>query len=70
LSFARALDDYRITAERIEDHGDERARGCARVRLRQGSGATTEATIHAVFTFRDGKISRYQEFYDEAARAG
>jgi len=23
-----------------------------------------------VFTFRDGKISRYQEFYDEAAARG
>jgi ketosteroid isomerase-like protein len=32
-----------------------------------GSGASTDATIYAVFTFRGGKVSRYREFYDEAA---
>jgi ketosteroid isomerase-like protein len=36
----------------------EQARG-------QSSGANVSATNHLVLTFRDGKIDRYQEFYDE-----
>jgi hypothetical protein len=32
--------------------------------------ASTKATVYAVFTFRDSKVIRYREFYDEtAARA-
>ena len=29
------------------------------------SGAPVSSRIYAVFTFREGKITRYQEFYDE-----
>ena len=60
-------DEYSFEVAGIEDHGDrvlavmtERARG-------ESSGANVTATNHLVFTFRDGKISRYQEFYDESA---
>ena len=60
-------DEWGFEIEGIEDHGDqvlcvsrEHARGAA-------SGAEVSATNHHVFTFRDGKISRYQEFYDESA---
>ncbi len=63
-------DKYQVTAERFEDHGDQvlvvvHESGEGRV-----SGASSDATIYAIFTFTNGKVSRYQEFYDEAgARA-
>jgi ketosteroid isomerase-like protein len=41
----------------------ERARG-------ESSGANVTATNHLVFTFRDGKVSHYQEFYDESQARG
>ena len=60
-------DEYQVEAERIEELGDhvlvvarERAQG-------QGSGVPAEATVYAVFTFRDSKVARYREFYDESA---
>jgi ketosteroid isomerase-like protein len=31
----------------------------------QASGATVSARVYMVMTFRDSKILRYQEFYDE-----
>jgi ketosteroid isomerase-like protein len=63
-------DEYSFEVAGIEEHGDrvlavmtERARG-------ESSGANVTATNHLVFTFRDGKVSHYQEFYDESqARA-
>jgi ketosteroid isomerase-like protein len=60
-------DDYRMEPERFVDCGDrvlvtatEHGRGAT-------SGATVSAHIHMVLTFRNGKILRYQEFYDESA---
>ena len=59
------------TAERFEDHGDDVLVVVHESGQAHGSGASTDATIYAVFTFRDGKVTRYREFYDEAAaRAG
>ena len=68
-SWERWLDqwgDYELEAERIVDCGDdvlvifsERGRGAA-------SGATVAARNFMVLTFRDGKLVRYREFYDEA----
>ena len=68
-SFERWLDqwdDYGMEEERIADYGDdvlvvarEQGRGAT-------SGATVSARIYLVFTFREGKVLRYQEFYDEA----
>ncbi len=63
-------EEYSFEVTGLEDHGDrvfvvstERARG-------ESSGANVSATNYVVLTFRDGKISHYQEFYDEAeARA-
>jgi len=59
-------DEYDIEIEQVTDYGDkvlavavERARGAA-------SGATVSARHYAVFSFRNGKVLRYQEFYDEA----
>ena len=58
-------DEYTFEVADLEDHGErvfavfhEQARG-------QSSGANVSATNHIVLTFRDGKIARYQEFYDE-----
>ena len=68
-SFERWLDqwdEYGMEPERFVDCGDdvfvvarEHGRGAT-------SGATVSARIYLVFTFRKGKVLRYQEFYDEA----
>ena len=59
------FDEYGFEIERISDHGDrvlvvavEHGRGSA-------SAAEVSAHIYLVFTFRAGKVLRYQEFYDE-----
>jgi ketosteroid isomerase-like protein len=69
-SFERWLeqwDDYRFESERFEDHGDHVLVVSRESGEGHGSGASTEATLFSVLSFRDGKVSRYQEFYDEAA---
>jgi len=69
-SFERWLDhwgEYRVDAERFEDHGDHVLVVVRESGKGHGSGASTDATVYAVFTFREGKVSRYCEFYDEAA---
>jgi ketosteroid isomerase-like protein len=60
-------DEWGFETERFIDCGDdvlvvarEHGRGAT-------SGATVSARIHLVFTFREGKVLRYREFYDEAA---
>ena len=60
-------DEYGMEAERFIDRGDdvlvvarEHGRGAR-------SGATVSSRIFCVLTFRDGKLLRYREFYDEAA---
>jgi ketosteroid isomerase-like protein len=60
-------EEYSYEVDRVEDHGErvlcvtnEQGRG-------KGSGAPGGAILYAVFTIRGGKISRYEEFYDEAA---
>ena len=60
------FDEWDFEVERISDHGNrvlvvalERGRGSV-------SGAEVSARNYMVFTFRAGKILRYQEFYDEA----
>jgi ketosteroid isomerase-like protein len=69
-SYERWLDqwgEYRGEAERFVDCGDdvlvvarEHGRG-------KQSGVTVSARIFIVITFRDGKVLRYREFYDEEA---
>ena len=58
-------EQYTFEVAGLEDRGDrvfatmtERAQG-------EASGASVSATNYLVLTFRDGKISHYQEFYDE-----
>ncbi len=60
-------DDYGFEVERVVDCGDhvlvvaqEHGRGAV-------SGATVSARNYMVVTFRDRKILRYREFYDETA---
>ena len=60
-------DEYGTEAERFIDCGDdvlvvarEHGRGAT-------SGATVSGRIFVVVTFRNGKVLRYREFYDEAA---
>jgi ketosteroid isomerase-like protein len=67
-SWRRWLDqweEYSFEVGDLEDHDDrvfavitERARG-------ESSGANVSATNYLVLTFHDGKVARYQEFYDE-----
>jgi len=59
------FDEYGFEIERISDHGGrvlvvavEHGRGSA-------SAAEVSAHLYLVFTFRAGKVLRYQEFYDE-----
>lgn len=69
-SFERWLDgwdEYGAEAERFIDSGDsvlavarEHGRGAS-------SGVTVSARIFVLVTFRDGKVLRYREFYDEGA---
>jgi uncharacterized protein len=61
------FDDYSMDADEFIDCGDrvlvaarEQGRGAA-------SGAPVSSRIYAVLTIRDGKLLRYQEFYDESA---
>jgi ketosteroid isomerase-like protein len=60
-------DEYGAEAERFVDYGDdvlvvarEHGRGAR-------SGATVSSRIFIVVTFRNSKVLRYREFYDEAA---
>jgi hypothetical protein len=60
-------DEYSFELEHLEDHGDRvfavaHERGSGRA-----SGAPADALLHQVWTLRNGKLVRYQEFYDEAA---
>lgn len=59
------FDEYGSELEDLRDCGDrvlatvrEEGRGSA-------SGATISARNYMVMTFRDGKVLRYQEFYDQ-----
>lgn len=62
-------EEYDWEAEGFEDHGDE-VFVVASERGKGRSGATVGARLYLIFTLREGKIARYQEFYDETtARA-
>jgi len=67
-SFERWLEnfeEYGVELERIVDCGDKVlvfAREVGRGKL---SGGTISQRIYTVYTFRDGKIARYEEFYEE-----
>jgi ketosteroid isomerase-like protein len=61
------FDEYSFEVDQVIDCasdvlvvGKERGRGTA-------SGASVGSSHYAVLTFRDGKLLRYREFYDERA---
>ena len=60
-------EEWGFEIERIVDCGDS----VLAIAREHGRGTTSGAAVSArnfmVLTFRDGKILRYQEFYDEAA---
>jgi ketosteroid isomerase-like protein len=69
-SFERWLDqwdEYGAEAARFVDCGDEVLVFAREHGRGARSGATVSSQIFMVITFRDGKILRYREFYDEAA---
>jgi ketosteroid isomerase-like protein len=71
-AFSNWLDQwarYDFEAKSFEEHGDQ-VFVVMREEGRGHSGATAGADLYLIYDFRDGKISRYREFYDEkAARA-
>ena len=69
-SFERWLDqwdEYGGEAERFVDCGDEVLVVATEHGRGARSGATVSSRIFIVMTFREGKVLRYREFYDEAA---
>ncbi|MEA2334384.1 MAG: uncharacterized protein QOG40_874 [Solirubrobacteraceae bacterium] len=60
-------DEYGFEVERFIDCGED-VLAIARENARgKTSGASVSSRIYTIFTFREGKIARYQEFYDEQA---
>ena len=53
--------------EEVRDCGDRVLATCARRAAAGRAGDRLGAQLRSSITFRDGKILRYQEFYDEAA---
>jgi ketosteroid isomerase-like protein len=67
-SWRRWLDqweEYTFETTGVEDHGDRVLAIMTEHGQGASSGANVTATNYLVLTFRDGKISHYQEFYDE-----
>lgn len=67
-SWERWLEDfdaYEIEVESITDHGDRTAVTAVEHGRGSASGAEVSSRVHTIVTFRDGKILRYEEFYDE-----
>jgi ketosteroid isomerase-like protein len=61
-----AWDDYEVVPEEFEDRGD---RVVVRVRLRgrgRGSGVEIDARFYDVYTLRDGKIVRMDQFAERS----
>jgi ketosteroid isomerase-like protein len=58
-------DEYGFEVERFIDYGED-VLAIARENARgKTSGASVSSRIYTIFTLREGKIARYQEFYDE-----
>jgi len=61
------FDEYGGEVERMVDCGDKVLVVAREAGRGRASGATISQLIYTVFSFRDGKIARYEEFYDEGA---
>jgi ketosteroid isomerase-like protein len=67
-SWERWLEDfeeYAVQIGTITDHGDRALVAAVEHGRGSASGAEVSSPIYIVFTFRDEKILRYEEFYDE-----
>jgi ketosteroid isomerase-like protein len=65
-SWKSAWDDYELTPEEFVDRGD---RVVVTVRLQargRGSGVAVDARFYDVYTLRDGKIVRMDQFADRS----
>jgi ketosteroid isomerase-like protein len=60
------FDEYGSELEEVRDCGDKVLATVREEGRGRASGATVSARNHIVMTFRDGKVLRYQEFYDQA----
>ena len=59
------FDEYGSELEEVRDCGDRVLATVSEEGRGAGSGATVSARNYIVMTFRDGKVLRYQEFYDQ-----
>ena len=69
-AFTRWLEQwerYSFEVERIEGHGEKVLVVASEAAEGQASGAPGNAILYAVYTVRNDKITRYEEFYDEQA---
>ncbi len=58
-------DEWGFEVERCIDCGDDVLVIAREHATGRASGASVSSRIYLVFTFRSGKIARYQEFYNE-----
>ena len=58
-------DKWRFEVRQIEDHGEQVLVAARESGQGIASGAAVSADNYIVITFREGRIARYQEFYDE-----
>jgi ketosteroid isomerase-like protein len=59
------VEEYGFEIESISDHGDRALVAAVEHGRGNASAAEVSAVIYVVVTFRDGKVLRYEEFYDE-----
>jgi ketosteroid isomerase-like protein len=67
-SWERWIEDfetYEFEVESITDHGDRAVMTGVEHGRGKASGAEVSSRLYMVVTFRNGRILRYQEFYDE-----
>ena len=60
-------DQYGVEPDRLVDCGDDVFVAFREIARGQTSGANVTLRNYAVFTIREGKLARYQEFLDEHA---
>jgi ketosteroid isomerase-like protein len=59
------FDEYGAEIDSLEDHGDRVFMAAREHGRGTSSSADVSSHIYVIYTFRDGKVLRYQEFYDE-----
>jgi len=57
--------EYGVEIESMRDHGDRVLVAAVEHGCGSASAADVSARVYVVVTFREGKIFRYEEFYDE-----